>query len=378
MSWPNVSTMSSRVEFVALAGVEGANIRALCRRFGISPKTGYKWIRRAQAGGAEALADRSRRPTQSPAKTPAEIEQAVLDVRQEHPTWGGRKLRRRLQDLEHTNVPSASTITAVLRRHERLGPTAGAPRAFTRFEAEAPNRLWQMDFKGHFATGTVRCHPLTVLDDHSRFALALRACAHEQEVTVRDALVAVFRVYGLPDRVLCDNGSPWGTSGSDERHTGLSVWLLRLGVGMCHGRPYHPQTQGKDERFHRTLKVEVLQGHTFRDLAHCQTRFDAWREVYNTQRPHERLGLSVPGSRYRVSARAYPEQLPELEYGTGDAVRKVQKDGMIGFGGRWWKMGKAFIGQRVGVRPTATDGVYGVYFGTISIAEIDQRVGSGS
>jgi len=375
MPWKNVSTMSARAEFVALAAVEGANIRSLCRRFGISPKTGYKWIHRVRLGGTEALADLSRRPLHSPDRTPAAIEHAVLTVRNEHPSWGGRKIRRRLLDLGRTAVPAASTITAILRRHDRLGPDAGTPRAFCRFEADAPNRLWQMDFKGHFATSTDRCHPLTILDDHSRFALALRACANEQETTVRAALIAAFRLYGLPDRVLCDNGSPWGTSGSEERHTRLSVWLLRLGVEVIHGRPHHPQTQGKDERFHRSLKAEVLAGRTFPDLVECQKRFDVWREVYNTQRPHESLGLSVPASRYRVSSRSYPEELPELEYEVGDAVRKVQKDGMIGFGGRWWKVGKAFIGERVSVRASGTDGVWVVYCGVIPVAQINRTIG---
>lgn len=375
MPWQTVSTMSSRAEFVALAGVEGANVRALCRRFGISPKTGYKWPRRARAGGAEPLGDRSRRPARSPHRTPGAVERAVLGVRDEHPSWGGRKPRRRLLDLGHPGAPSASTITAVLRRHDRLGPAAGTPRALTRFEAEAPNRLWQMDFKGHFPTAAGRCHPLTALDDHSRFAVVVRACPDERDATVRGALVAAFRVYGLPDRVLCDNGPPWGTSGSGERHTRLSVWLARPGVAVAHGRPRHPQTQGKDERFHRTLTAEVPQGRTFRDLADCQERFAAWREVYNTQRPHEGLGLAVPAGRYRVSPRPYPERLPALEYGPADAVRRVQKDGMIGFRGRWWRVGKAFIGEWVGVRPTATDGVWVVYFGVIPVADIDRRFG---
>src|SRR5205807_4484324 len=169
---------------------------------------------------------------------------------------------------------------------------------FERFERAAPNELWQMDYKGHFATRAGRCHPLTVVDDHSRYAVGLRACGDERGGTVQAELTAIFRQYGLPERMLMDNGSPWG-SDALHRHTWLTVWLLELGVAVSHGRPYHPQTQGKDERFHRTLTAEVIGRRAFADLAECQRRFDAWRVVYNTQgRPklgrafaHHRIAL---------------------------------------------------------------------------------------
>jgi transposase InsO family protein len=375
MPWKEVSAVSLRLEFVTLASAEGANVRELCRRFLISPKTGYKWLARHRGAGPAALADRPRTPLASPAKTDPGVESAVLDLRLRHPAWGGRKLRRRLLDLGHTGVPAASTITAILRRHGRLGPRAGAPRDWTRFERAAPNELWQMDFKGHFAlAGPGRCHPLTVLDDHSRFALALAACGDERDGTVRAHLVALFRRYGLPDRILCDNGPPWGAAGAGGGHAALSVWLLRLGMGVSHGRPYHPQTQGKDERFHRTLNAEVIRGAAFRDLAACASRFGRWRQVYNHERPHESLGLAVPASRYRASVRAFPEVLPALEYGPGDQVRKVGSDGTISFRGRLWKVGEAFRGQPVGVRPCAEDGLWSIYFGTHPVASLDCRV----
>jgi len=262
----------------------------------------------------------------------------------------------------------------VLRRLGRLDPAPPSTAAFVRFEHDAPNRLWQMDFKGHFATASGRCHPLTVLDDHSRFALALVACGDERDATVRGHLTALFRRYGLPERMLCDNGSPWGTAGSDARYSALGVWLLRLGVAVGHGRPHHPQTQGKEERFHRTLKVEVIQGRTFEDNVACQGRFDPWREVYNHERPHEALGLAVPASRYRPSERPFPEALPTWEYGATDAVRKVSCDGTIRFKGRPFDLGKAFRGERVAVRPTVDDGLFGIYFGVHKVAQADLRV----
>lgn len=375
MPWNEVSAMSLRLEFVTLASAEGANVRELCRRFRVSPKTGYKWLARHADGGPAALADRPRQPLASPARTAPAVERAVLELRERHPTWGGRKLRRRLLDLGGAGVPAASTITAILRRHGRLGGRAGEPRDWVRFEREAPNELWQMDFKGHFAlAGPGRCHPLTVLDDHSRYALAVAACGDERDATVRGHLVALFRRYGLPDRILCDNGPPWGAAGAGGGHAALSVWLLRLGVGVSHGRPYHPQTQGKDERFHRTLNAEVIQGQTFHDLGACGSRFETWRAVYNHERPHESLGLAVPASRYRASDRPYPEALPALEYGPGDAVRKVGADGTISFRGRPWKVGEAFRGHPVGVRPCAEDGRWSVHFGTQEVASVDVRV----
>src|SRR5512143_23304 len=369
------SIVLEREEFCRLASDVGANFRALCRGWGISPTTGYKWLGRWQSTGRPGLADRPRRPQRSPARCEASVEEQILAVRREHPAWGGRKIRHVLVKAGFAAVPAASTMTAVLRRHGLLdGPRAGMARAYQRFEREHPNELWQMDFKGHFATAAGRCHPLTVLDDHSRFALGLVACGDEQDATVRGHLTALFRRYGLPERVLCDNGPPWGTAGSGQRYASLGVWLLKLGVGVGHGRPAHPRTQGKDERFHRTLEAEVIQGRAFADLAECQRRFDPWRALYNHERPHEALGLAVPASRYRPSPRLFPEVLPEWEYGVGDAVRKVACDGTISFRGRSVELGKAFRGERVAVRPMSEDGAFGVYYGVHRVAQADLRV----
>jgi hypothetical protein len=229
--------------------------------------------------------------------------------------------------------------------------------------------MWQMDFKGHFATEEGRCHPLTVLDDHSRYCVGLQACADEQGTTVQNRLTSIFRRYGLPRRMLMDNGPPWRGDGS--RWTPLTVWLMRLGVGVCHGRPYHPQTQGKDERFHRTLDVELLQGRPWASVAACQEAFDPWRSMYNLRRPHEALGLATPGTRYTISLRVFPETLPPIEYGPNDIVRKVQGKGRISFRhGLYW-VGRAFRGYRVGLRPTERDGVLAVFFAQEQVATVD-------
>lgn len=361
--------MDLRREFVMLATADGANKAALCRRFGISRDIGHKWLRRWRAGEQDC-ADRTRRPHRSPGQTPVLIEAAVLEVRRQHPCWGGRKIARRLQDLG-IPAPAPSTVTAILRRHGLIDPAeASKHRPFTRFERAAPNELWQMDFKGHFAVAGGRCHPLTVLDDHARFALCLAACGNETTATVRAQLVTTFRRYGLPQAMLMDNGSPWGDTTTD-RWTPLTVWLLQLGVRVSHGRPYHPQTQGKEERFHRTLKAEVLQGRWFRDLADCQSAFDRWRQVYNLERPHQALDLAVPASRYRPSPRSFPEILPRIQYGSSDQVRRVQEGGWISFRGRAFRLPKAFRGHPVVLRPTVTDGIWDVVFAVERIAQIN-------
>ena len=373
MPWEEVSVMSQRKEFVKLARVEEANLRELCRRFGISPTTGYKWLERFRADGEAGLADLPRRPHHSPGRTRPEIEEMVLKVRDAHPAWGGRKLRAWLSARGNAPLPSPSTITAILGRHGRIDPAEGAKhRAWQRFERPEPNQLWQMDFKGHFALMESRCHPLTVLDDHSRFSLGLEACSDETTETVRQRLTDIFRCYGLPERMVMDNGSPWGHD-ADHQHTLLSVWLLRLGIGVSHGRPYHPQTQGKDERFHRTLVLEVLRGSTFKDLRHCQDAFDDWRQVYNLERPHEALGMATPVTRYQVSHRLFPEQLPPVEYGPDDQVRRVQDQGRFTWKGRNVKISTAFKGLPVAVRPTCTDGLWEVFFMTNKLCQIDLR-----
>jgi putative transposase len=370
MAWREMSVMEQRREFVGLAKQDGTNRRDLCRRFGISATTGYKWLARSAAGDAE-LADRSRRPLNSPRRTGAALEAQVLAVRDAHPAWGARKIVHCLarQGIE---PPSASTVHGMLRRHGRMRDRNGATPATQRFEMAAPNLLWQMDFKGWITlTDGTRCHPLTVVDDHSRFLLCLQACCDQQAETVRAHLTAAFRRYGLPEAIFVDNGSPWGDA-SGQRWTRLGVWLLKLGIRLLHSRPYHPQSRGKNERLHRTLTAEVLELRRFGDRVAVQRAFDQWREVYNLDRPHEALGYDVPASRYRVSDRPMPRSLTEPHYPPGEIIRKVGTTrAYISFKGRQWPVGQAFFGERLAIRPHDQHGPYGVYFGAHQIASID-------
>lgn len=372
MPWKETTTMSERAAFIKQAKAEGANISALCRAHGISRKTAYKWLKREKAAGAAGLADQSRRPRHSPGQTGADLERQVLGVREAHPDWGGRKVRRVLQDQGVPAVPAASTITAILRRNGQIDPQAAQKhKPFQRFEREQPNELWQMDFKGFFALAAGGyCHPLTVLDDHSRFLVGLKACPNETYETVQTQLTTIFRQFGLPERMLMDNGSPWGNDWVTH-HTILTAWLLRLEIAVSHGRPYHPQTQGKDERLNRTLKDEVIRRHAMNDLTESQAVFDDWWQIYNYVRPHEALQLAVPASRYTPSPRLFPDPLPPVTYEPHDVVRKVDPSGKISFQNRSFRVGKAFRYQPVAIRPAEADGHFDVFFCKQKVAQID-------
>jgi len=375
MVWMEQSTVSLRQEFVRLATQDGANKRELCRRFGISPKTGYKWLERSRsdAPAAQALADRSRRPLTSPARSDAATEQRVVALRHEHPAWGGRKIAHALLRQGHPRL-APSTVTEILHRHALISREASEQaRPWQRFEHDAPNSLWQLDFKGHFATLAGRCHALTLLDDHSRFNLLLSAMSRTDTAPVQAQLVQAFQRYGLPLRINADNGSPWGSPSAGGRSLSeLAIWLIRLGVHVSFSAPYHPQTNGKLERFHRSLNTEVLAGRHFKDHAGAQVDFDKWRPVYNFHRPHEALQMHVPGDRYRHSAVPYPKRLRDIEYPGTDTVLTVGWNGFIRFQGHKLHTSSALHRLPIGIRPDPQhDGVHDVYFCHQRFMQID-------
>lgn len=372
MPWKEVSAMSARKEFVQLALSPGANVRELCRRFSISPTTAYKWIGRSKDAD---YSDRSRRPHRSPNQTNEHLTQLVLEIRDAHPQWNARKIRKVLQrevGPDHY-VPAASTVGAILKRNGRISAAANAAaHTWQRFEHPAPNDLSQIDFMGHFAVGRQRCYSLTMIDDHSRYSQLLAACSNERTETVRAHLIETFRRYGLPRAMNMDNGNPWGNPTGDP-YTKLTVWLIRLGVSVSHSRPLHPQTNGKDERFHRTLRVELLNHQSFASLTHVQKAFNRWRDTYNHERPHDALGLEVPSSRYVPSKRSYPETLPPIEYDSSDVVRLVRGNGMAAVWKHDFYIGQAFAGQPIAFRPTSKDGVWNVYFCHRHVRTVDRN-----
>jgi transposase InsO family protein len=377
MSFQTKTVMDQRLELVRLAMQPGANITALCQRFSVSRKLYYKWVKRFKEGGISALSDQSKRPLNSPNTTSTSLESKIVALRKENPEWGSRKLRAVVK-RDTQQVPATSTITKILHRYNLIGNEKSEQRVPTkRFEYETPNELWQMDFKGQFKLlNGSWCHALTMLDDHSRFNLCLQACGNQRSMTVKEQLTRVFRKYGLPERILADNGSPWGTAGAvsldgETVFSMLAIWMMRLNVRIIHGRPYHPQTQGKEERFHQTLKKEVLQYKQFNNLDHCQTGFDKWRTKYNLDRPHDSLGLKTPSEVYTQSKRSFPEVLQSIEYNTGDDIRKVDKSGYISYKGKYFKVGMGLAGQIVAIRVSTIENKKHIYYCNQKIKSIN-------
>ena len=372
MPWNEETAMSNKERFISIASQENANFSELCKEFMISRACGYKWMNRYRETGRSGLENKSRRPIRSPSKTSDVLESKILEVRSLHPAWGARKIRAYLSRKGVKGLPVPSTITRILHRNNMIQDGESAKhQAFIRFEHEHPNQLWQMDFKGHFATRSGRCSPLTILDDCSRYSLALKACSNQTEPMVRSALIEVFREYGMPERMTMDNGAPWGYGPAVYGFTRLEVWLIRLGIRVGHSRPYHPQTQGKDERFHRTLQKELLDERKFTDLEDVQRHFDEWRKCYNEERPHEAMKMQPPATRYRISNRSYPEILPPIGYDEGSIVRRVKANGEIYYKSKNYFISESMGGLPVRLEETNQDGVMAVYLCNKKVKEID-------
>jgi len=316
----------------------------VCRDFGISRKTAYKWIERSRSDKPQPLDDHSRRPRNCPRKTSPEIEQEILAVRARF-GWGARKIRAYLIQQKGLALPSINTVQTILHRHGCLIREA-PPKPLQTFERPLANQLWQLDFKGPLEVERRRICPLSILDDHSRFLLKVQA---GPDLTMNTAW-KLLGEYGLPEALLCDNAF----SNRSQNDVGLSrfdSWLVRLQIWPLHGRPYHPQTQGKVERLHRTYDEEMLR-HVRRDtVENFNQDAERWRrEIYNTVRPHEALGDQPPVSRFRPSQRSRPAVLPVPEYPTGAVLRKVSCRGEVSYKSYRILVGKGLDGETVEIR----------------------------
>ena len=370
MPWKERKVSQVREEFVKRVQAGEASKSALCREYGISRPTGDKWIKRYEAG--ESLEDQSRAPRKRPRETPAEMEQKIVTYRQEHPAIGARKLRRILKNQGCQEVPSHSTINRILAKNGLITKQASlAAKPYERFEKAAPNEMWQADYKGHFAMGNgQRCHPLNIIDDCSRFNLCCQAQLTETFEEIKPVMIRLFREYGMPFSLLCDNGNPWGTAQS----TGFSrfeVWLMELGILTLHGRALHPQTQGKEERFNGSMTQELLKYTTIADLTGAQRQFDAYRSFYNKERPHHALGLDTPSQHYTPSPRAYPEQIRPWEYPPNCEMRHVKETGYFNYAGQGYFLSEAFAGKDIAVYPSHIQGCITILFRQFKIGRID-------
>jgi len=335
--------------------------RVLCSTLAVKRLiNGYRDIKR---GDLKGLADKSKAPHSSPLKIDKVIEGKIIETHKAYPYWGPRKLRNYLIN-EHKlkALPAVSTFVRVLERNDcEVIKNIKSKPATIRFERSEPNKLWQMDFKGSFMTEFHRCYPLTILDDHSRYSVGLIACRDEKRETVKSGLISCFKTFGLPEQINVDNGNPWGNSAS-ENATRLVVWLAKCGVRVSHSSPYHPQTNGKDERFHRTLKLEVLHERSYKTCLDVQNAFDDWQHIYNYKRPHHALGGRAPCSRYQASFRCYSENLKNPEYDEGDIVRKVHTMGMVRFKGKRYQVSKGLGGEYVAIKETMKEDEVSVFF----------------
>lgn len=369
MPWEEKTVEKTRLEFVSKAIQGNQSMSSLCREYGISRKTGYKWIQRYKEG--QGLSDKSHAPINRYNKTPEEMEAAILEYRDKYPAWGGRKLKRRMEDLGYTNLPAASTISNILKRNDRISKEESEKRTpYKRFEYEKPNELWQMDYKGHFGMlDGNRCNPLTITDDCSRFNLCLDANENQRtECTIR-SIKHVFYEYGLPDAILCDNGYPWGNSNGG--YTPIEIWFMQLGILPIHGRIGHPQTQGKGERFHETMEDELLKYVVIKNLKHGHEVFNTYRYEYNYERPHHALNLDTPAKHYHPSKRIYiPGSEMEPEYDTGRNLRKVNCKGYLSIRNHRYYFGEPFIGKTVELRETE-EGIMEVLYGEFRVAVVD-------
>ena len=347
MPWKETDVSEQRRCFVveALGGSE--SISSLCRRYGVSRKTGYKWLQRyREVGDLSLLAERSRRPRFSPRKTPDWLEERVLAIRA-WDGWGGRKIAYQLRQ-EGFSV-ARSTVDRILKRRGAVQPRRPESQpAVQRFERARPNELSQMDFKGYYRLSTGRrCYPLSILDDHSRFAQGLYALPSEHGRPVQECLTECWKRYGVPQALLCDHGQPWWGTSNGHGLTRLSVFAIRQGIVLIYGRVRHPQTQGKVERFHRTLHQALSQRSLPKTLPGFQTALDEFRQRYNEKRPHEAIGDRPPAEAYRPSRQRYDPDPPPWQYPEGAEVRTVRGNGCLHLERRDWFVCQALEGRRV-------------------------------
>lgn len=347
MPWLETHVREQRMQFVVQATAPDANVSALCREHGISRKTGYRWLERyARVGSLVALAERSRRPTRSPQRTSAARTARIVALRREY-GWAGRKLRVLLAAEGVTC--STATIDRIIRREGLVDPAESHRPALKRFERAAANELWQMDFKGQYPVGGDQwCFPLSVLDDHSRFAVGLFALASTAGAPVHRALRGCFERYGLPVAMLVDHGTPWWSTSNGHGLTTLSVSLIAQGIDLIYSGIRHPQTQGKVERFHRTLGRRLRQWGVPQTLASFPATLDRFRAEYNDVRPHEATQLTPPATRYTASPRPYVADPPPWIYTTGLEVHRVDQAGCISAGGRRYFVCEALARHHVG------------------------------
>ena len=371
MSWECRSVEDQREAF-AIAAQGSKNFSALCREYGITRKTGYKWHERYDRG--ERMFDRSRAPKNKANKTPPETEKLTLDQRAENPGWGARTIHKVLENEGYTDLPCVKTVNNILKRNGCIDPEESEKREpYVRYAMEHSNDMWQTDFKGEFMLNNgAKCYPLDILDDCTRFAIAIRPSESTANLVI-PTFEAAFREYGMPKAILSDNGAQF--AGFKQGFTQFEKWLMELDILPIHGRIKHPQTQGKIERFHRSMKSELLKHHTFDTLEEADKALQEWRIKYNTVRPHESLNMKRPADVYVPSKRKYPDKIADFEYGGEYHVIKVNSWEYVRFANYQVYLSETMIGEYVEFRPSEAGDTFYVCYRNYRIAEYDAATG---
>lgn len=371
MPWECKTVEDQRREF-AQAAMYCKNFSALCREFGITRRTGLKWKERYTA--CQPLTDRSRKPHATPTRTPEEVELLILAVRAENPGWGAKTIHRVLERRGCQNLPCVKTVNNILHRYGCISPEESQKRQpYTSFEKERCNVMWQTDFKGEFRMKDNNyCYPLTILDDHSRYSLRIAPRLSTANVVI-PVFTEVFQQYGMPDSILSDNGAQF--AGFRKGYTQFEKWLIDLDILPIHGRIKHPQTQGKIERFHRTMKHELLNHTEIADIEDAQTKFRLWQDKYNNLRPHEALGMKTPGEVYEPSQRQYESKVKEFEYGGEHHVLKVNSWGYVRFNGWQVYLSETMANQYIEFRTSSDGETFAACYRNFKIAEFDTEDG---
>ena len=371
MPWSVKGKVELRAEFVKRA-LSGEAIARLCREYGISRPTGYLWLNRFESAGTiRSLLDRSHRPKSCPRRTSKEVEQYVIKLREQY-GWGADKLKVLLLQRHQVDLPRV-TINRIIERNGLLIAEDCIRPALKRFQRETPNELWQVDLKGCVGRGEARCEPLSMLDDCSRFVVGLFPTTSSKLEPIQAAFTSVFRTFGVPQALLMDHGVPWWGNAHFSGLTRLSVWLMRQDIRLCFSGYNHPQTQGKVERFHRTLAHAIRHKGTPRVFRRWGPLLAQIRNEYNTVRPHESLDMQVPASRYSPSAKAFNPIPSEPQYPLGSMLLKVEKNGTFKFKKKRLFASQALSGETV--RLVELENSLAVFYRNTPLREVDLRTG---
>lgn len=371
MPWENKSVKEQRKEF-AQEAKSTKNFSELCRKYEISRKTGYKWLKRYENN--EELKDRSHARKFIGNKTESSLENLIVSVREENPDWGGKKIRQVLINQGYDDLPCVKTFNNILKRNGCITPEASLSHTpYKRYEKENCNEMWQTDFKGEFKMQNGNyCYPLDIIDDRSRFLIKIKPFESTKNVVI-STFESAFKEYGMPKSVLSDNGPQF--AGFRKGYTQFEKWLMNLNILPIHGRIVHPQTQGKIERFHRTLKNELLNHKSFADISEADECLQSWRLKYNNVRPHEALDMLTPSDIYIPSEREYFEEIPKYEYSGKYHVIKVNSWGYIRFSNWQVYLSETMINEYIEFRPNPHGDSFIACYRNFQIAEFDTQTG---